>query len=234
MLRELVDKAFTKFSFLNSSERALKSQRNVSIPIWTPTTDQSYWETPASTGPNCSKDEAGRFVCHSGYSNCVHDVAVGNFDLCIADLWITPGRSAIAQFLPPVRFDMFYLVQPAKPRTELDLIPIMGRPFKPFTLGAWVAIGIFMLLSALCFLVGLHFEDPKKQSNERGNGTPPAPAHQNTTTSLASQKAHDLWDRMGCAKSFANSSTASCKIVGFGFAWAMLVLSTTYTATRVH
>lgn len=25
-----------------------------------------------------------------GYSACVYDVAVGNYDVCIADLWITP------------------------------------------------------------------------------------------------------------------------------------------------
>ncbi|CAE7868732.1 unnamed protein product, partial [Symbiodinium necroappetens] len=152
MLQELAKKSFIEFDFINSSERAKHSQMNVSIPILNPT-DQSYWEElPASTGSSCSQDESGCFVCNSGYSHCVHDVAVGKFDLCVADMWITPCRSAIVQFLPPVRFDMFYLVQAAKPRTE----------------GGWA-----ILLS---------------------------------------------------------SNRVSCKIAGWGFAFGMLVLTSTYTA----
>ena len=123
MLQELVYKSLTEFDFLESAKRATTSQTRASIPILNPT-DQSYWETQA--GSNCSQDESGCFVCNSGYSKCVHDVAVGKFDLCIADLWITPCRSAIAQFLPPVRFDMFYLVQAAKPRTEATPGAILG------------------------------------------------------------------------------------------------------------
>ncbi|CAE7863370.1 GLR3.2, partial [Symbiodinium necroappetens] len=211
MLQELINKSFTEFDFLNSTKRATTSQTGASIPILNPT-DQSYWETQA--GSNCSQDESGCFVCNSGYSKCVHDVAVGKFDLCIADLWITPCRSAIAQFLPPVRFDMFYLVQAAKPRTEVTPGAIMERPFKPFTPWAWAAIGIFILLSALCFLAGRHLE--------LVNQSPPAALHRRYT--------HDLLDLIGGQRSFGSSSRASCKVAGWGFAWGMLVLTSTYTA----
>ena len=39
----------------------------------------------------------------SSYTACVHDVAVGNFDICIADLWLTPERNKLVTFLPAVR-----------------------------------------------------------------------------------------------------------------------------------
>ncbi|CAE7879911.1 unnamed protein product [Symbiodinium sp. KB8] len=134
MLQELVYKSLTEFDFLESAKRATTSQTRASIPILNPT-DQSYWETQA--GSNCSQDESGCFVCNSGYSKCVHDVAVGKFDLCIADLWITPCRSAIAQFLPPVRFDMFYLVQAAKPRTEATPGAILGGHWSAWQVAGW-------------------------------------------------------------------------------------------------
>ncbi|CAK8997640.1 unnamed protein product [Durusdinium trenchii] len=50
-----------------------------------------------------------------GYSACVYDVAVGNYDVCIADLWITPERRLLTTFLPPLREDTFYLVVKRKP-----------------------------------------------------------------------------------------------------------------------
>lgn len=216
MLQELVDKSLTEFDFLESALRATTSQTGASIPILNPT-DQSYWETQA--GSNCSQDESGCFVCNSGYSKCVHDVAVGKFDLCIADLWITPCRSAIAQFLPPVRFDMFYLVQAAKPRTEVTPGAIMERPFKPFTPWAWAAIGIFILLSALCFLAGLHLE---QVNLGQVNQSPPA--------ALQRRYTHDLLAFIGGQRSFGSSNRSACKVAGWGFAWGMLVLTSTYTA----
>ena len=42
----------------------------------------------------------------------MHDVAVGNFDICLADLWITPERNQLVTFLPALRNDHFYLVVP--------------------------------------------------------------------------------------------------------------------------
>ena len=41
--------------------------------------------------------------CAGSYTACVHDVAVGNFDICIADLWLTPNRHRLAWFLPTIR-----------------------------------------------------------------------------------------------------------------------------------
>ncbi|CAE7426984.1 unnamed protein product [Symbiodinium sp. CCMP2456] len=225
MLQELANKSLTNFKF--PSVIATATQMDVSIPILTAATDQSYWETPASPGSDCSQDESGCLVCNSGYSKCVHDVAVGKFDLCIADMWITPCRSAIAQFLPPVRFDMFYLVQEAKPRTESTVGAIMERPFKPFTRGAWAAIGIFVLLSALCFLAGRHLEEKDKQVNQTLPPVAEGPRH--STSSLPS-RAHDLLNLVGGQNSFAGSNRASCKLAGWGFAWGMLVLTSTYTA----
>ena len=53
--------------------------------------------------------EQSRQVFSSSYTACVHDVAIGNFDLCIADLWLTPERNQLSTFVPPIRHDYFYL-----------------------------------------------------------------------------------------------------------------------------
>lgn len=55
-----------------------------------------------------------RELFSSTYTACVHDVAVGNFDLCIADLWMTASRVQMAHFLPVIREDNFDLVVPIK------------------------------------------------------------------------------------------------------------------------
>eukprot|EP00961_Rhodomonas_salina_P001036 14693-Rhodomonas_salina.5 len=46
----------------------------------------------------------------SSYTACVHDVAVGNFDICIGDLWVTSERMLMTMFLPAFRTDTFYLI----------------------------------------------------------------------------------------------------------------------------
>mmetsp|Transcript_54149 Transcript_54149/g.127272 ORF Transcript_54149/g.127272 Transcript_54149/m.127272 type:complete len:653 (-) Transcript_54149:170-2128(-) len=81
----------------------------------------------------------------SDYTACVHDVALGNFDLCIADLWLTPERHLLATFVPPLRQDYFFLVVPRNVR-RVTLWTRLRSPFLPFTPGAWLGIVVF-----LCF-----------------------------------------------------------------------------------
>lgn len=79
----------------------------------------------------------------SDYTACVHDVAVGNLDMCVADLWLTPERNQLATFLPALRQDFFYLVVPQKIE-EVTFWSRLIRPFMPFTEDGWLGIGAFL------------------------------------------------------------------------------------------
>ena len=63
----------------------------------------------------------------SSYTACVHDVAVGNFDICLADLWITPERNQLVTFLPALRNDHFYLVVPKSQGAQSDVAGFLSR-----------------------------------------------------------------------------------------------------------
>mmetsp|Transcript_57709 Transcript_57709/g.135211 ORF Transcript_57709/g.135211 Transcript_57709/m.135211 type:complete len:611 (+) Transcript_57709:37-1869(+) len=91
----------------------------------------------------------------SSYTACVHDVAVGNFDICLADLWITPERNQLVTFLPALRNDRFYLVVPKAQGAQsgVSLWARLERPFLPFTLDAWMAVsGFLCAMSLLLYL----------------------------------------------------------------------------------
>ena len=89
----------------------------------------------------------------SDYTACVHDVALGTFDMCIADIWLTPERHLLARFVPPLRQDYFYLVVPRKIEGVAFWTRLKG-PFLPFTPAAWAGIVAFLcLMSLLLWLV---------------------------------------------------------------------------------
>mmetsp|Transcript_114680 Transcript_114680/g.370567 ORF Transcript_114680/g.370567 Transcript_114680/m.370567 type:complete len:625 (-) Transcript_114680:272-2146(-) len=107
------------------------------------------WATPES-----------RAKFSSSYTACVHDVAVGNFDICIADLWLTPERAQLAQFTPSLRSDLFYLLVP-KLIQEDTLATRMRKPFAPFSVGAWgMIIGFMVGMSLLLGLMELLVAGP--------------------------------------------------------------------------
>ncbi|CAE7031211.1 GLR3.4 [Symbiodinium natans] len=99
--------------------------------------------------------EQSRRKFASSYTACVHDVAVGNFDLCIADLWLTPERNSVANFLPPLRQDFFYLVVP-KTIEEVTFWSYLASPFRPFSVDAWLGVVAFLCgMSLLLWLMQL-------------------------------------------------------------------------------
>jgi len=80
----------------------------------------------------------------SSYTACVHDVAVGNFDLCVADLWVTEERAQLTAFLPSLREDYFYFVT-RRIRKQVTFADRVQRPFLPFTTGAWFLVVVFLI-----------------------------------------------------------------------------------------
>ena len=89
---------------------------------------------------------------------CVHDVAVGNRDICVADIWLTPERNQLANFLPTVKSDTFRLVVPRKIE-EITFYHRISRPFMPFSRAAWFGIGGFLFVIAAVMWIEKRCED---------------------------------------------------------------------------
>ena len=85
-------------------------------------------------------------------------MAVGNRDICVADIWITPERNQLANFLPTVKSDTFYLVVPRKIE-EITFYHRIARPFMPFSRAAWFGIGAFLFGIAAVFWIEKRCED---------------------------------------------------------------------------
>ena len=98
--------------------------------------------TPAptcTTVPGWATNESRAKYPRSLYTACVYDVGVGNFDACVADMWMTPERTQLAHFLPAVRNDNFYLVVPRR-QDETTIWTMLRAPFRPLTAAAWLAV----------------------------------------------------------------------------------------------
>jgi len=94
----------------------------------------------------------------SSHTACTHDVAVGAIDICVADLWRTPGRALMADFTPTIRSDSFYLIVPHK-LEGFSVFSHLKTPFLPFSPGAWAAVLGFLAFMALFrWMIKLWFE----------------------------------------------------------------------------
>ena len=98
------------------------------------------------------------------YTACVHDVAIGNLDLCVSDLWVLPERALMAQFLPALRHDYFYLVV-RKTMRRVSIWERLATPFQPFTPNGWltvlaylVSVSVGLWLALLCKMQGQYDE----------------------------------------------------------------------------
>jgi hypothetical protein len=88
------------------------------------------------------------------YTACVYDVAVGNADVCIADIWLTSARASMATFLPPLYNDVFFLVVEEIDSDRRGLTrEVLLKPFAPFTFWTWALIVAFLLFAAFVTFV---------------------------------------------------------------------------------
>lgn len=207
--RELLQIAVNQFSFLEDPKY------NLSCPELKYRFKGGNWSTEESRKTVQSLSH----LPDNEWSYCVHDVAVGNTDLCVADVWVTPERSAIAQFLPPVRFSTFYLVQVRQARTKWHLWDILERPFLPFHESAWIGIVCFIGLSVLLLLIGrsmAHQAKPMEQTK--------SPHGQLVIAS------HDVIRKPDAFTSEKFNHSAGCRVVSFGFGFFTMVISTSYNA----
>ena len=91
-------------------------------------------------------------VLRGSNRRCVHDVAVGNADMCLGDFWVTPQRLNLANFLTPFDNDNFYLVAPRASGDE-PLGDILMKPFLPFSNMLWGVTLLFLCFSAFVMMV---------------------------------------------------------------------------------
>ena len=160
-MKKIIELAVDEFAFMEEiKDLSLES------PELQPTTFEGKWYSPESKkivdaiyeDPNETKNET---LFPSEYNYCLHDVAVGNLDLCVADMWVTPQRSSLVRFLPPVRFDHFYLVQ--KVSSQHDFWALT----KPFSTNAWCGILVFLLLAFLLYMMNAkmwtHADGPRDE-----------------------------------------------------------------------
>ena len=215
--RALVAKAVLQFSFL-------KDDYNYSRPkLEYRFEGENDWCTKESkeTVNNLSH------LPENEWSYCVHDVAVGNTDLCVADVWVTPERSAIAQFLPPVRFSNFYLVQHPVARTKWNPIDILKRPFLPFHWTAWLGIVCFIGVSILLLLIGRCMAG---ETLPAGQTLPMYPTQSRRAKVVMA--AHDVMRGQDAftGQDFAFAHSIGCRVLSFGFGFFTMIIGSIYTA----
>ncbi len=95
-----------------------------------------------------SISNASRLLYSSSYTQCVHDVALNETDLCIGPFWLTPERLLMSRFSVSIYSNTFLLVV-QQPNTRIasvkDFILRLQEhwkvPFRPFTKHAWWTIG---------------------------------------------------------------------------------------------
>ena len=98
------------------------------------------------------------FSPKSTWTACVHEVALGNADMCWANFWVTNSRRALTPFSAPLYIEPFYLI--IRREAEPSLVEYLIRPFRPFTPALWLAM--FALLAYVG--VTLSYQDGQVQS----------------------------------------------------------------------
>jgi hypothetical protein len=73
------------------------------------------------------------------WTPCVHEVALGNADMCWANFWTTNSRRKLTLFTGPLETEPFYLIV-SSGKSKGTIFDSIKRPFAPFTLGLWAAI----------------------------------------------------------------------------------------------
>ena len=75
----------------------------------------------------------------SSYTACVHDVGIGNTDLCWGNFWPAATRSLMASFTGSVYEDEFVIIVRATSSSS-SFARTMAKPFEPFDWSLWVLI----------------------------------------------------------------------------------------------
>jgi len=75
----------------------------------------------------------------SSFTACVHEVAIGNVDMCWGNFWPTATRRALTMFTGSMYSDNFHVIVPMT-TAKMSLWDSFTRPFEPFSAGLWMFI----------------------------------------------------------------------------------------------
>ena len=149
-------------------------------------------------------------------------MAVGIRDICVADLWVTPERNQLANFLPTVRQDHFYLVVRRK-FEEVTFWTRISRPFMPFSVDGWLGICAFLCgVSVLLWLLQV-FEDGVEAHRVNGCSW--------SVTEFAQMQFNTWHDFLLGQSSQDIEKNPMRKFLSLAFAFFVLVTLASYTAS---
>jgi hypothetical protein len=172
--------------------------------------------------------EHSRALFSSSYTACVHDVAVGNIDICVADLWQTPERMLLCHFTPAVKHDYMYLVVEKKVEED-TFFNTLAKPFKPLSPNAWAAVIAYVFgMSIILWLM--------KMWSLRGHSNPASDGKRFKFFSWWSLRElfatmFDMWHSFLQGGSHSDVDFVAGKFFQLGFAFFVLVLLASYTAS---
>eukprot|EP00961_Rhodomonas_salina_P279514 3775761-Rhodomonas_salina.1 len=164
------------------------------------------WATPTSSA---------KFA--SSFTAVVNDVAVGKYDVAIADFWVTSERMLLTNFLPAIRVDNFYLVVFEK-NGETTFIEMLANPFKPFTPAAWGLIVAGIVTAAGAMLI-IDYEDEEQYPYESSS----------FVWRIGKAFYIGMFSLMAGESNFTTSSLPS-KVLSLGFQLFLVIVMASYTA----
>lgn len=102
------------------------------------------------------------FSPSSSFTACVHEVALGNADMCWGNFWVTAQRRSLACFTGSLYRDHFALVVRTAAAEELSWSSLR-RPFEPFSVPLW-----WTIIGLLAFIgIALVYESAAAPSSLR-------------------------------------------------------------------
>ncbi len=79
----------------------------------------------------------------SSFTACVHEVALGNADICFGNFWATASRRSISSFTSLLYNDKFHVFV-KRGRSRPSFWEALLRPFEPFSATLWVVIFVVL------------------------------------------------------------------------------------------
>eukprot|EP00930_Biecheleria_cincta_P039767 TRINITY_DN27305_c0_g1_i1.p1 TRINITY_DN27305_c0_g1~~TRINITY_DN27305_c0_g1_i1.p1 ORF type:complete len:626 (+),score=81.02 TRINITY_DN27305_c0_g1_i1:54-1931(+) len=153
----------------------------------------------------------------STYSGCVHDVALGNIDICLGDIWATEERQSFGTAVFIQVFSEPMLLLTTIENKEDNLWDMLLKPFIPFDWNLWGMI--FSVIVATC-LAMVFFEFHRNDSDfpDRSIGAAIAKSMYLSVSSFVN------------AGTAYTSVTLSGRVTSVGYGLFILISIATFTA----
>jgi len=104
----------------------------------------------------------------SSYTACVHDISLGELDMCVGAFWTTTERLLLSSFSNTVYYDEFYLI--VHTTKDNSFYSNFITPFEPFEVQAWLWVVSVSLYMAIAMRIihktgGRYLKDEQSESS---------------------------------------------------------------------